>query len=211
MPRSFTSRDLQRGWRTLATYALLGVAIALIASLLQPLRYASTIRLLVLQDAGAVDAYTASRSVERLSENFSTVIYTTAFFQEVIQAGFEIEQGYFSSKEYKRRREWSRMVSATVTRGSGLLTVRVFHPDVAQAEQIVNAIAFVLRRDAQEYAPGSRVDVRLVDSALNSRYPVRPNLFANAFSGLVLGGLLGAGRVLLHAERVRRRHQLVEA
>jgi uncharacterized protein involved in exopolysaccharide biosynthesis len=53
------------------------------------------------------------------------------------------------------------------------------------------------------------VEVRLIDDPLNSRWPVKPNIFANVFSGFVLGGLLGIGYLWLQAERLRRRHQLV--
>jgi uncharacterized protein involved in exopolysaccharide biosynthesis len=81
---------------------------------------------------------------------------------------------------------------------------------VTQAEQIINAVAYVLTQKAGEYLSGSQVVVRVVDSPLNSRWPARPNIPANAFSGLVLGGLAGVGYVLLQAERIRRRHQLVD-
>lgn len=203
------STDLQRGWKVILSFAFLGLIIALIASFVQPLRYSSTVRLLILQDVGSTDAYAASRSVERLAENYATIIYTTAFFDQVMSAGFDIDRNFFPQQEYKRRREWARMVNATVSRGSGLLTIKVFHPDITQAEQSVNAIAFVLRRDASSYSPGGNVDIRLVDSALNSRWPVKPNIPANAFSGFILGGLVGVAYVLLQSERIRRRHQLV--
>jgi len=201
---------LRRGAFTIALFGLLGLVVSMLVSLVQPLKYSSTVRLLVRQDVGtAVDAYTAGRSEERIADNLANVLYTTTFFDQVMGAGFSIDQRYFPSKDYKRRREWGRTVSASVARGSGLMAITAYHPDVKQAEQIARAVAFVLTERAGEYASGGKVDVRLIDAPLNSRWPVKPNLIANGISGLVLGGLFGVGYVLIQADRLRRRHQLI--
>ena len=81
---------------------------------------------------------------------------------------------------------------------------------MAQAEQIAHAVAFVLTNEGWTYTSGSNSTIRLVDEPLNSRWPVRPNIPANAFAGLVLGGLLGVAYVILQTERIRRRHQLID-
>ena len=53
---------------------LVGLVVALLVCFVQPLKYSSTVRLLVMQDLGsATDAYTASRSEERIAENLSTI------------------------------------------------------------------------------------------------------------------------------------------
>lgn len=205
------STIITRGWATIIAFAFVGLVIALLVSFLQPLRYSSTVRLLLLQaNASSLDAYTASRSTERLAENLATIVYTTSFFDQVMSAGFDIDQTVFPDREDKKRKAWGKMVFASVSRGNGLLTLTVYHVDVVQAEQIVNAMAYVLTQQAASYLSGGDVSVRVVDTPLNSRWPARPNIPANAFSGLVLGGLAGVGYILLQAERVRRRHQLVD-
>jgi len=205
------STVLVRGWATIVSMAFVGLVIALLVSFLQPLKYSSTVRLLILQEnASSLDAYTASRSVERLAENLSTIVYTTSFFDQVMSAGFDIDQSIFPDREDKKRRTWEKMVSASVSRGNGLLSLTAYHVDVDQAEQIVNAMSYVLTQQATSYLSGGDISVRVVDTPLNSRWPARPNIPANAFSGLVLGGLAGVGYVLLQAERVRRRHQLID-
>jgi capsular polysaccharide biosynthesis protein len=202
---------LTRGWGTILAFAMLGLVIALLVSFLQPLRYSSTVRLLILQEnASSLDAYTASRSTERLAENLATIVFTTSFYDQVMSAGFDIDKTVFPSREDKKRKYWGKTVSATVSRGNGLLTVSVYHTNVEQAQQIVNAIAYVLTQRADDYLSGSDVSVRVVDSALDSRWPAKPNIPANTFSGLILGGLAGVGYVLLQAERVKRRHQLID-
>ncbi len=196
--------------RTIGAFCVVGLVVALLVCFVQPLKYSSTVRLLVMQDLGsATDAYTASRSEERIAENLSTIVYTTTFFDEVMKAGFSIQERYFPTKDYKKRQEWAKTVDATIARGSGLMTITAYHQDVSQAEQIARAVASVLTAKASEYTSGGGVQVKLIDAPLNSRYPVKPNILANAVSGVVLGGLVGIGFVLMQYEKIRRRHQFV--
>ncbi len=210
MPRPSYASTLLRGWEYVALFALAGLILSVGVSFVEPMKYSSTVRLLVMQDVGAsVDAFTASRSEERIAENLATIVYTTTFFDRVLDAGFAIDARYFPTQDNRRRRAWTRTVTPTVSRGSGILTVTAFHPDVRQAELIAQAVGFVLRERVGEYTSGGNVQVRLIDAPLNSRWPVRPNFVANGLSGFFLGGFVGAGYVLLRAERVRRRHQLL--
>lgn len=209
MPKPSYGSDLMRGWSSIAWFALAGIVLALAISFVEPLRYSSTVKLLILQDIGNADAYTAGRSEERIAVDLSTVIYTTTFFDGVMSAGFSIDPRTFPAQDNQRRRAWQKTVDATVARGTGLLTVTAYHQDVRQAEQLARAIAFVLTKKVGDYTSGGNVQVRLIDAPLNSRWPVKPNLVANGLSGLFLGGLLGAAYVVLQAERLRRRHQLI--
>lgn len=203
-------RDVFHNWQTVLMFGLLGLVLAMIASFVQPLKYSSTARLLLLQDVGSgVDAYTASRSEERIADNISTLIFTSTFFDEVMDSGFSINESAFSDDATKRRREWGQTVRATVSRGSGLLTITAYHQDVKQAEQIVRAVAFVLTNRVDEYTSGGDVEVALVDEPLNSRWPVKPNVLVNVMSGFVLGMFVGIGYAIVQTERIRRRHQLV--
>lgn len=204
------STILLRGWSTIVLFGVLGLVLAVVLSFLRPLEYSSTIRLLVIENVGSVDAYTAARSSERIAEDLATITHTTSFFNKVMDAGFAIDEDYFPDDDFKRRNEWEKTVSTTVARGTGLLTIKVYHEDVAQAEQIAHAVSFVLTNEGWTYTSGSNSTIRLVDEPLNSRWPVRPNIPANAFAGLVLGGLLGVAYVILQTERIRRRHQLID-
>lgn len=210
MAKPSYTRTLLNGWQSILMFGLLGLVLALIVSFLQPLRYSSTARLLILQDIGSsVDAYTASRAEERIADNLSTIIYTSTFFDQVMSSGFGIDTSQFPDDDLKTRKLWGKTVKATVARGSGLLSITVYNQDVAAAEQIVRAIAYVLTNRVDEYTSGGSVSVQLVDEPLNSRWPVKPDVLANTLSGLILGGFIGIGYVLIQSERIRRRHQLV--
>lgn len=210
MSRPTTTSHLLRRWHTIILYAVLGALIALLVSFLQPLRYSSTIRLLVLQSSdSSVDAFTASRSEERIADNLSSIVYTTTFFDEVMNAGFDIQTSTFSNTEQKRRKTWEKTIVTTVSRGTGFLTITAYHADVREAEKLARAVAFILTTQTDKFTSTPNVRVRVIDAPLNSRWPVKPNIPINVFSGAILGGLIGVGYVLLQTERIKRRHQLI--
>lgn len=200
---------LLNGWLTIVLAGVIGAAVAILLSLLRPLEYSSTTRILITQELGAVDAYTASRSAERIADDLASVVYTSTFFDKVMSSGYAIDSDYFSQDEIKRRTQWQDAVSASVSRSSGLLSVTAYHTEVDQAEELATAVAYVLTTEGWTYTSGGNITVQVVDAPLNSRYPVRPNLLVNGFSGLVLGLLGGAGYLLIGAERMRRRHQFM--
>ncbi len=199
---------LLRNWRTLAFAGAFGLVVAILVSFIQPLEYSSTTRLLITQELGAVDAYTASRSAESIADSLVQVAYTSTFYDKVMASGYPVNESYFSSDDIARRKQWTDAISVSVSRSSGLLTVVAYHPDVTQAEELARAVAYVLSTQGWTYTSGGNIAVQIVDDPLNSRYPVRPNLPVNGLSGLVLGLLAGAGYTLLQTERLKRRHQV---
>ncbi|MEK7530174.1 MAG: hypothetical protein AAB570_04620, partial [Patescibacteria group bacterium] len=92
---------------------------------------------------------------------------------------------------------------------TGLLTVSVFHDDPKQARQIAEAISFVLTQRGWQYTSGKDISVRQVDAPLVTKYPVRPNIPANAFVGLILGALVGGVFVVARAEQEERRSRFM--
>lgn len=191
-------------------FAVLGIVLAVGLSFVQALEYRSSIRLLITQESVSADAYTASRSAERVADDLAGIVFTTAFFDQVLNAQFQIDETQFPSaetKQAKRRKVWQRMVVTSVERGTGLLSIHVYHRDPEQARQISQAIAFVLTQQGWRYTSGGNISVRLVDKPLVSGYPVRPNLASNGFVGLVLGALVGGAFVLVRSEQVARRRQ----
>ena len=198
-------------WPTIFLLSAVGLFLAVILSFVQSLEYSSTTRLLATQDfSGSVDAYTASRSAEIIADDMANAIYTSTFYDRVFASSNAIDESYFSpDNETKKRKKWGKAISTSVARSTGLLTVRVYHMDVDQAELLAVAISDVLVESGWEYTSGGDISVQVVDDPLNSRWPVRPNILVNAFSGFVLGALAGIGYVLIQVERIKRRHQLL--
>ncbi len=188
---------LLRRWKTIIAFGLAAAVFGAGLSFLFPLQYSSTMRLLVIQkQLSETDPYTAIKASEQIADNLGQIIYTTSFFDKVLAAKFNVDQSVFSQDEIKRRRQWRQMIGTQVVRGTGMLTVTVYDVDRDQAEQIARAIAFVLTTEGWQYVGGGDLQVKLVDEPLQSRFPVRPNVPANAFTGLVLGVIAGSGYVI---------------
>lgn len=200
---------LLNGWPTVLLCAALGMVLAVLLSLVRPLEYSATTRILITQELGTVDAYTASRSAERIVDDLSGVLYTTDFFNKVMNSGYKIDKSFFSTDEIKRRKQWEESVSASVSGTSGMLAIRSYHPDPEQAKEIASAIAYIYVTQGENYISGGDIAVQVVDDPLSSRYPVRPNLPLNGASGFFLGAIGGAAYVFIQADRMRRRHRLI--
>jgi capsular polysaccharide biosynthesis protein len=190
------------GWKTILIFGLAAAVCGAGLSFLFKLQYSSTMRLLIIQkQLSTADPYTAIKASERIADNLGQIIYTTSFYEKVAEAGFNTDESYFSEDENKRRRQWRQMIETQVVRGTGMLQVSVYHPDVEQAEQFARAVAFVLTKEGYQYVGGGDLQVKLVDEPLNSRWPVKPNVPANAFTGLILGVIAGSGYVMATSRR----------
>lgn len=198
---------LERRWKTVFVSAIIAAVLAAGLSFLRPLEYSSTMRLLIIQQTNAnLDPYTAIRSAEGIADQLGQIIYTSEFFDRMNTAGFNIDKAYFKTDETKRRAQWSKMVATQVTHQTGFLQITVYHTNKDQASEIARAIAFVLTTDGNRYIGGRDVEIRLVDTPLQSRFPVRPNVPLNAFLGAVVGVILSA-LYLVVGESRRLRHE----
>ena len=196
---------LERRWKTITVAGLICMLIAGGLSFLRPLEYSSSSRLLIIQKASLnLDPYTAIQSAERIADNLSQVIYTSVFFDRVMNAGFQIDKTYFNANENKRRTQWAKMVTTVVTHSTGFLEITVYHTDPSQASEIGRAIAYVMTTEGNNYIGGHDLQIQLVDTPLQSRYPVRPNILLNAFLGAVIGVLLSALYLIIGEARKHR-------
>lgn len=190
---------------TAVVVALLAVAL----SFTQPLKYSASIRLQITQRAAfTLDPYTAIRSTELIGENLAQLIGTSSFLDRVLQTGYKIDQRYFALTETRRRKLWAKTAEAQQVRGKGFLDVSVFHPNREEALKIVAAISFLVSTQGSDYV-GRDIVVRLVDAPLASRFPVRPNIPANALTGALFGTVLGSGWVWVEHRRQRHHGHLV--
>lgn len=184
--------------------ALIAGSLALLFSLLQPLEYSSSVRLLVLQkNQSSMDPYTALKAAEQVGDTLSQVVYTSAFLDRVLTIDQTIDRNIFSSSERKKRKTWSHMTEARSGRGSGFLTITVYHRDKVEAHKIVQAMTNVLITEGWQYV-NSDIVIRVVDSPLDSRFPVKPDIPVNVFSGCIFGISIGLAFTAYHERRKRK-------
>lgn len=201
MPRVSPLQSIQMGWKLIFGTGFLGLLLALAFSLLTPLQYSSTVRLLISQPAStSLDAYTVLKSNERIAQSLSQLLYTSTFFENILSQAEGVDTSYFPNDELRRRRLWQQSVETGVEPNSGLMTVTVYHPDRQQARALVNAAAEELTKQAPNYF-GFSVRLQIIDQAIVSRWFARPNFAANGLFGLSIGLLIGVAWVLVQKPR----------
>ncbi len=195
MPSPNLVRTLTRAWRFVIVTTLIGLALALGFSLVQPLRYSSTVRLLITQtNATGLDPYTAVKSTERIAQNLSEIVYTSSFFNAIMATG-DIDRTYFPTDEISKRALWKSTIETTVTPGTGVMTVVAYHTSRDQATQLAVHAAKELANQAPNYF-GYSVRVQVIDDPLPSRFFAKPDFLRNGLLGASIGFLVACAWVL---------------
>ncbi|MFA6327775.1 MAG: hypothetical protein WCX15_02760 [Bacilli bacterium] len=169
---------LKQKRQTIISVFLILLVIGLLFLLTQNFKYGTKSKILVIQEgAGKVDPYSVSRSVEYLSDLFSKVIYSNAFFESVMNSDFDIDKSYFGEDYNDMMKNWKKTVSTKTLEDSGIMVISVYHEDNYQATQIALAVNHVLINEHQNYhGLGNSVKLSIIDQPVTSNYPIKPNL-----------------------------------
>lgn len=183
---------IRRRWHVIFMTTLVVFVLVAIVTLVQPQRYRSTVNLLVVQRYNwNMDAYSASRSTLYLASILSKVMYSQAFFDQVMGAGFGVKNT-FSADPEKRRDQWETTVRTETLEQTGVIAISVYHIERDQAEKIARAIENVLTTKGDQYhGGGNQVVLKTIDAPYTTDRPVLPNIPLNLAAGLVLGFFLG--------------------
>lgn len=172
-------------------------------TLVQPLKYSSSLRLLVVQDASNVagDPYAMARSNEYLSDVLSKVTYSTSFYNRAVSAGFNIDRAYFGNTNKKISKNWNKTIEVKKINNTGIISITAYHSNREQAEKIARAVGYVLiTQNSNYHGLGNKVSLKLLDEPITSTWPVKPNLLLNTVLSLFLGLVFGVAYVYLTAE-----------
>ncbi len=171
----------------MAIFIVLGAVVISV----QKFKFGSESRLLVVQEnQGAVDAYTASKSSEHLSSVLASVVKSNSFFTKVTSLSPTINTDYFGSTPKEQIKEWGKTVKAESINDSGIIAINVYHPNKVEAEKISGAINYVLMTQHSAYdGAGDAVKVRLIDQPITSTFPVKPNILLILGLAIALGFL----------------------
>jgi capsular polysaccharide biosynthesis protein len=186
---------------TILTIVFAVIILTIGASLLMPLKYSAKSRLLVMQNAGAADVYTLSKSNEYLGNLFAQVVYSGSFYDSVLSSQYDIDKNYFAGSYSDQLKAWQKMVETKTLSDTGIIRINVYHTNPYQAQQISLAINDILINKNTEYQGGGQlVKVRAIDQTLISSYPVKPNLPQNAVLALAIGLLFSLVYIYLYPE-----------
>lgn len=193
---------IKRKKQTIASVVILFFILAMILTVIQPFKYGSESKMLVVQNyTSGVDPYVASKSNEYLSSILAKIISSNYFFKEVLESGFNIENDYFYGDAEKQMKKWQKTVQARAINDTGIISISVFHKDKYQAEQINRAINYILKsRHSYYHGGGDSVIVKVIDQPVASKWIVRPNIVMNLILGILLGFILSLCFIYLFPE-----------
>ena len=188
MKKDFT-KQLKKSWKGVLLFTLVVMSLAVVASVIQPMDYSSKVQALIIQNQKTdVDSYVAAKSAEKVGKNLSAVIGTTSFLDLVVQENMVDLSDITALPEKEKREVWQDKVSAGVIPETGIIEIEAFDPDPNHSAQIATAVAAAMVKNADEYhGGGDTIEVKVVNKALTSDYPVRPNLLMNVLLAFTLG------------------------
>jgi capsular polysaccharide biosynthesis protein len=180
----------KRRW-TLAAIIGTVLAITLIITLVQPLKYQASSRLLIIQDNTSADFYTITKSNQYLGSLLAETAASGSFLDTVSAANPNINWGYFGGTYKQRIEKWKQTISASDSSDTGIIEIDIYHPDPAQAEQISVAVDNLLITQNSLYqSANSNLKIKIIDQPTVSSFPVKPNILINVLGALIFG-LLG--------------------
>ncbi|MBN1326234.1 hypothetical protein JW977_04645 [Candidatus Falkowbacteria bacterium] len=207
------SKILRKNWEIIALIAGISIVLALIISLVTPFQYSATTKILIIQkQMRNLDAYTATKSAERIGKNLASIINTSLFYNEVIEANANL-QYQFPKDAVERKKIWEKNVEVSVIPETGIVEISAYDIDKEFASQLVRAISYVLISKGSEYhGGGSDVEIKVVDEVFISKYPVRPNIILNMALAAIIGVIFGCVFVVLSAaKKIKAEYELQTA
>jgi len=193
---------IKRKSQTIILMILTAVILTAGVSLLFPLRYEASSRLLITQETGMADAYTVSRSNEYLGNLFAQVARSASFFDLVSNSQYNIEQSYFQGTYAQKMKTWRNTVQTRTLSDSGIIEVKVYHTSPYQAQQIALAVNDVMINKNTNYqGNGDKVKINIIDQPLVSSYPVKPNILQNTLLAIVFSTIFALFYIYILPER----------
>lgn len=198
-------KSAKSNWYIIVIILVLVSVLGIGFSMAQTPRYESSVKLLVIQKQGdSMDAYTAARSAETVSELLSKVIYTSSFFDQVMDSGFEVKDDYGKNLG-ESKEEWQKKISANVIDNIGTLAINVYDEEKFEAEKLAYAITYVLTSKGDTYHGGGKnIEIKMIDSPITSASPVQPDVWQNLALSVILGGIISSVLVLILRSRGKK-------
>ena len=188
----------KKNWNKALIVIIIVFLIGLGITLVTPFKYSAESSVLIIQKSSfSIDAYSATKSEEKIGKKLSQVISSSYFLDKVLSENLSIDRTYFGSDERDRRKVWDKTVDAYVPTGYSKLNFTIYHTDSNQALIISRTVAEVLINEEDDLIGIGDIDLKLLDSPLVSQYPQQPNIALNLAVSLFVGVILSFAYVIL--------------
>ncbi|GAB3043090.1 polysaccharide biosynthesis tyrosine autokinase [Sediminivirga luteola] len=184
---------LRRSWVWIVSAVLTGTALAAAVSLVQPPKYAATVKVFVsTSNEGSVSELQLGNTfTQQRVATYADLVTTPAVLDPVIQ---EVAPG-------EEVAELSENIRAQALTDTSLLEITVTDQDADRAAVIANAVSDSLTSviediETTQGAETSPVRLSIVQHAEAPNTPVSPRLLVNLVLGMLVGLLTGSGLAL---------------
>jgi len=191
---------LRKKMQTIFTLVLVGTMAVILISLLSPLKYGVSSRLLVSQNSGTSDVYSLSRSNEYLGNLLAEVAYSGSFYDKVLNSSYNVDKNYFNGDYGKQIEKWQKTISTKTKQDTGIIEVNIYHPNIIEAKKIAAAVNHILINNNHDYHGGENIQINVIDQPLASDYPVKPNLLNNGSIAIAISLLFSVFFIYIFPE-----------
>lgn len=201
------SEAFRSPWRLIVLTGLLGVLVALAASILSTTTYRSTATLIIVADDGNASvggAYTGELLAQKRISSYGEIVTSDQVTQDVVEElGLSMTPAAVADK-----------LSVNNPRDTVVLQISATDPNPATAQQIAQTAAEKFQRYVETLetptalagvGPSALVRAQLLKSASLPTTPYSPRTALNVAIGVVIGLLVGVGAATAMAVASRRR------
>ncbi len=201
------SEAFRSPWRLIVLTGLLGVLVALAASILSTTTYRSTATLIIVADDGNASvggAYTGELLAQKRISSYGEIVTSDQVTQDVVEElGLSMTPAAVADK-----------LSVNNPRDTVVLQISATDPNPATAQQIAQTAAEKFQRYVETLetptalagvGPSALVRAQLLKSASLPTTPYSPRTALNVAIGLLVGLLVGVGAATAMAVASRRR------
>ncbi|MEK7167469.1 MAG: Wzz/FepE/Etk N-terminal domain-containing protein [Patescibacteria group bacterium] len=193
----FSAKNL----KTIVFVAILVTAITFGASFLQPVKYKSSAKLLVVFNQKNMDVYTASQTANYIANVLSEVVYSDSFIDQVYKNDFSLKDNLGIDSE-KRMRNWKKAVNVQIQENKGIMIIDTYDPDAKQANLLAQSISYtIVTKHTLYHGSGDQVEIKMIGSPTVSDKWAQPQILRNTLIGLVAGLILGFTFVVIFPEQ----------
>jgi len=194
---------LKQRWEAIIIITTIATTFGLYINFFLPHYYRASSEFLIVQKQNPnIDAYTAIKGSEQLAYTFKQVVLSPAVFDRIFKLNFDIENNYFGTDQEKMIKKWQKTIAIETLPNTGILKIGVFHPEQKQAQQISEALAYIINNERGQFL-GDNPEISIVSlsKSIISNKTVKPNALANTFLGFVAGICGSLGLIMFFPEK----------